>query len=109
MTFAPAPPVATITMEGMATFMRLLNEKFPIDRTIGNFQGNHFIVFDTTNLSRSIPGLTVNVWIWKQLEWRCYPVGLTDDDLKLSPEGLIAEISRVLEPELHKLIVPATR
>jgi hypothetical protein len=101
-----APPIPAPNLEAVAKFMFLLSERYPIDRTIGNFQGNHFIVYDTTHLNRSMPGLTVHVWVWKQLEWRCYPVGLTDDDLKLDAESLLNEISRALEPELAKLIVP---
>lgn len=105
--FSYAPPPPANTMQGLATFVRLLNEKYPIDRTIGNFQGNHSIVLDTTGLSYGTPVVIVTIWVWKQLEWRCYPVGLNDEDLALSPEGLIAEIDRVLKPQLEKLIVPS--
>jgi hypothetical protein len=108
MNFVSAPPPVP-TMETLARFMILLNQRYPIDRTIGNFQGNHSVVFDTTGLSRALPGLTVSVWVWKQLEWRCYPVGLTEDDLRLTPEALVDEIARCLEPELSKLIVPTQK
>jgi hypothetical protein len=110
-TFVNAPPPAN-TMEGTAKFMMLLNEKWPIERT-ANFGGNHSIVYDTTGLlfagqPKGSPCMVVSVWIFKQLEWRCYPIGLTPEDLALTPEGLVAEIARVLEPETAKLIVPAT-
>lgn len=105
---APPPamgPMAAPTMESMAKFLVLLNEKYPLQRT-PNFNGNHSIVFDTTGLSVGQPCIVVSVWIFKQLEWRSYPVGLTPDDLRLSPEQLIAEIDRCLQAELAKLIVP---
>jgi hypothetical protein len=104
----PLPPPPPVSLESMARFMILLNERWPIDRApTGNFNGNHSLVFDTTGLSVGQPALVVSVWIWKQLEWRNYPVGLTPDDLRLSPEQLIIEIARVLEPEIGKLIVPS--
>jgi hypothetical protein len=49
--------------------------------------------------------LIVSIWVWKQLDWRSYLVGLTPDDLARTPEGLIEEVSRTLTPELEKLIV----
>lgn len=99
-------------MESMAKFLQLLNERWPIERT-ANFHGNHSIVWDTTGLSfggqpKGTPCVVVTIWIFKQLEWRNYPIGLTPDDLKLSPEGLISEIARVLDPETEKLIVPVS-
>lgn len=100
----PTPEPSSLVSLGR--LMTLLNEKWPIDRTIGNFQGNHSIVFDTTGLSVGLPCLVVSIWVWKQLDWRCYPVGLSEDDLRLTPEALIQEISRVLEPELSKIIAP---
>jgi hypothetical protein len=110
--YSPPPPAPALSMEPLAKFMVLLNERWPIVRT-ANFNGNHHIVYDTTGLSfggqpKGTPCVVVSVWIFKQLEWRCYPIGLTPEDLALSPEGLIAEIARVLEPEAERLIVPAT-
>jgi hypothetical protein len=102
---AEAPQPAN-NMEFLAKFLRLLNERFPLNRT-ANFQGNHSIVYDTTGLSVGQPCIVVSIWVFKQLEWRCYPVGLTDEDLARSPEGLVAEIARCLQPELDRLIVPS--
>lgn len=108
-----APPQASLpTMETVARFLMLLNERYPLDRT-ANFHGNHSIVFDTTGLNfggdpKGTPCIVVTVWIFKQLEWRNYPIGLTVDDLRLTPEGLVNEIARVLDPEAAKLIVPAS-
>jgi hypothetical protein len=102
-----APPAPANTMEGMAKFMMLINERWPIVRT-ANFMGNHSIVYDTTGLSVGQPCIVVSIWIFKQLEWRCYPVGLSPDDLRRDPDGLVSEIARVLDPETEKLIVPAS-
>jgi hypothetical protein len=108
MTFSP-PPVAKPTMETLGKFLALLNERFPIDRGISNFHGNHHVVLDTTGLSRPIPGITVGIWIWQQLDWRSYQIALTDEDLLLTPEALVEEVARVITPELSKLIVPAAK
>jgi hypothetical protein len=89
------------SMACVLRFMQLLNEKYPIDRSIGNFQANHSIVLDTDGT------LIVSIWVWKQLDWRSYMVGLTPDDLARTPEGLLEEVSRTLTPELAKLIVPS--
>lgn len=107
----PVPPQEQ-TMEPLTKFLILLNERYPIERT-ANFHGNHSIVWDTTGLSfggqpKGTPCVVVTVWIFKQLEWRNYPIGLTPDDLKLSPEALLNEIARVLDPETAKLIVPVS-
>jgi hypothetical protein len=111
---APAPitPPAPSTMETLGKFMFLLNERWPIVRT-ANFNGNHSIVYDTTGLSyggqpKGTACVVVCVWIFKQLEWRNYPIGLTEDDLRLDPHALLNEIARVLDPETEKLIVPAS-
>lgn len=111
---APAPiaPPAPSTMETLGKFMFLLSERWPIVRT-ANFNGNHSIVYDTTGLSyggqpKGASCVVVCVWIFKQLEWRNYPIGLTEDDLRLDPRALINEIARVLDPETEKLIVPAS-
>lgn len=94
----PMPPVPPQTMETLHKFLRLLNEKYPIERT-ANFGGNHHIV-----MQEGVVG--VGIWLFKQLEWRCYPVGLTPEDLALSPEALVNEIARVVDAESSKLIVP---
>jgi hypothetical protein len=91
-------------MQPMLRFLQLLNAKYPIDRSIGKFNGNHSIVLDTTDGT-----LIVSIWVWKQLEWRNYMVGLEATDLDKSPEGLVEEVSTTLAAELVKLIVPSTQ
>lgn len=86
------------SMQPVFRFLQLLNEKYPIDRSLGNFQGSHAIVLD-------VDVLIVSVWVWKQLNWRNYLVSIEPKDLALTPEGLIDEVSTTLKSELEKLIV----
>jgi hypothetical protein len=101
-TFNSPPPAET--MAPLMKFMQLVNKQFPIDRSIGNFQGNHSIILNPESPSE----LFLNLWVWKQLEWRVYTVGLGAPDMLLSPEDLLADIVRTATPELEKLITPAS-
>jgi hypothetical protein len=106
--FVSATPPSN-SMENLSKFLLLLNERYPIDREITkNFNGNHSIVFDTTGLSVGQPCLVVTVWVFKQLDWRCYAVGLDAEDLLLTPEGLLKEVVRVLDVATAKLIAPTS-
>lgn len=93
----PAGTVATI-----ATFLRLLNEAYPIDRTIDpNFKGHHGITLNEDGT------INVGVWVWKQMQWRCYSMTLTaDEDFHRSPDESVSDIQCVLKLELDKLIPP---
>lgn len=98
--YSSPPPMAVPNMLPMVKFMILLNNRFPIDYT-GKFQGNHSVVYDQRQV------ISVGVWIWKDLDWRLYPVGLSDADLLMTPEELVAEVARCVDAEVQKkLIVP---
>lgn len=97
-------PASEPNMEPMLKFLVLLNQKFPIDRSIGNFQGNHSIVLG------EIDGVLVPIvqlCIWKQLEWRLYAVALEPANLLLSPEALLEDVVKTVTPEIEKLITPS--
>jgi hypothetical protein len=103
--FTVSNPPPQESMAPMMKFMQLVNKQWPIDRSIGNFQGNHSITINPDAPEELILTLVV----WKQLEWRAYAVGLGTSDMLMTPEALLADVVRTATPELEKLITPASQ
>lgn len=101
-TFSYNAPPPEPSVAPMLRFLQLVNKQWPIDRSIGNFGGNHSITINPECPEE----LLLTIWVWKQLEWRAYLVGLGPPDMLLSADALLADVVRTATPELEKMITP---